>query len=71
MKLLVPSLLCGLAAALPANNNKTAEYEFVIIGSGPGGGTLAANLARAGHSVFLLEAGDDQGDTLLQRLPSL
>ncbi|KAH7273174.1 hypothetical protein B0J15DRAFT_509171 [Fusarium solani] len=70
MKLLVPSLLCGLAAALPANNNKTAEYEFVIIGSGPGGGTLAANLARAGHSVFLLEAGDDQGDTLLQRLPS-
>ncbi|KAI8671869.1 GMC-OxRdtase-N domain-containing protein [Fusarium keratoplasticum] len=70
MKLLVPSLLCGLAAALPTNNNKTAEYEFVIIGSGPGGGTLAANLARAGHSVFLLEAGDDQGDTLLQRLPS-
>jgi choline dehydrogenase len=31
----------------------------------------SANLARAGHSVFLLEAGDDQGDTLLQRLPSL
>lgn len=41
MKLLVPSLLCGLAAALPTNSNKTAEYEFVIIGSGPGGGTLA------------------------------
>lgn len=28
------------AAALPVAND-TAEYKFVIIGSGPGGGTLA------------------------------
>ncbi|KAL9115893.1 MAG: hypothetical protein Q9227_000261 [Pyrenula ochraceoflavens] len=38
------------------------EYEYIVVGSGPGGGPLAANLARAGHSVLLLEAGDDQGD---------
>jgi choline dehydrogenase len=43
-----------------AQNNTT--YEYIIVGSGPGGGPLAANLARAGHSVLLLEAGDDQGD---------
>ncbi|KAF7560563.1 hypothetical protein G7046_g3583 [Stylonectria norvegica] len=44
-------------------------YEYVIIGSGPGGGPLAANLARKGHSVLLLEAGEDNGDSLLQQLP--
>ncbi|KAI1815089.1 GMC oxidoreductase [Poronia punctata] len=35
------------------------EYDYVIVGSGPGGGPLAVNLAKAGYSVFLLEAGDD------------
>ncbi|PGH27764.1 hypothetical protein AJ80_00552 [Polytolypa hystricis UAMH7299] len=44
-------------------------YEYVIVGSGAGGGPLAANLARKGHSVLLLEAGADQGDSLLQRIP--
>jgi choline dehydrogenase len=34
-----------------------AEYEYVVVGSGAGGGPVAANLARAGRSVLLLEAG--------------
>ena len=32
---------------------------------------FSANLARAGHSVFLIEAGDDHGDSLLQRVPAM
>lgn len=34
------------------------SYDYIVIGSGPGGGTLASNLARANYSVLLLEAGD-------------
>jgi len=36
-----------------------ARHDFIVIGSGAGGGPLAANLAEAGFSVLLLEAGDD------------
>ena len=32
-------------------------YEFIVIGSGAGGGPIAMNLARAGFKVLLLEAG--------------
>ncbi|KAH0141897.1 hypothetical protein KCU67_g14274, partial [Aureobasidium melanogenum] len=36
-------------------------YEYVVVGSGAGGGPLAARLALAGHKTLLIEAGDDQG----------
>ncbi|MBK8173956.1 MAG: GMC family oxidoreductase [Rhodospirillales bacterium] len=35
----------------------SAPVEFIIVGSGAGGGPLACNLARAGHKVVLFEAG--------------
>jgi choline dehydrogenase-like flavoprotein len=35
------------------------EYEYIVVGSGAGGGTVAARLAEAGRSVLLLEAGGD------------
>jgi cation diffusion facilitator CzcD-associated flavoprotein CzcO len=42
-----------------ASVNET--YDYIVVGSGPGGGTLASNLAKAGASVLLVEAGDDEG----------
>jgi len=35
------------------------KYEYIVVGSGAGGGPLAANLAKSGHRVLLLEAGGD------------
>ncbi|KAJ9055446.1 hypothetical protein DSO57_1003943 [Entomophthora muscae] len=37
----------------------TAEYDYVVVGSGPGGGTLATELAMKGHKTLLIEAGPD------------
>ena len=38
-----------------------AEYDadYIVVGSGPGGGTVAARLAETGFTVLLLEAGGD------------
>jgi choline dehydrogenase len=44
-------------------------WDYVIVGSGAGGGTLAARLAEAGKRVFLLEAGTDPRSTEAARLP--
>jgi choline dehydrogenase len=44
-------------------------WDYVIVGSGAAGGTLAARLAEAGRRVFLLEAGGDPRANADARLP--
>ncbi len=34
-----------------------ADFDYIVIGSGAGGGPLAARLAEANHNVLLIEAG--------------
>ena len=45
------------------------EWDYVIVGSGAGGGTLAARLVEAGMRVFVLEAGGDPRASADERLP--
>src|SRR5438045_1852099 len=35
----------------------STDFDYIVIGSGAGGGPLAARLAEAGQQVLLLEAG--------------
>jgi choline dehydrogenase len=57
----------GPRCAPPADG----EYDFVVVGSGAGGGPLACNLARACHRVLLLEAGGDGGEPPDLAIPAL
>ena len=54
---------------MPMPDTESREWDYVIVGSGAGGGTLAARLVEAGMRVFLLEAGGDPRATDEQRLP--
>lgn len=46
-----------LSCAPPASGD---EFDYVIVGSGAGGGPLASRLALAGFRVLVLEAGGDE-----------
>jgi len=50
-------------------NDAGESWDYVIVGSGAGGGTLAARLAESGMRVFLLEAGVDHLQEQDPRLP--
>ncbi|CAI6342250.1 unnamed protein product [Periconia digitata] len=61
--------LVSCCSALAVRQVET--YDYVVVGSGPGGGPLSARLAIAGYKVLLIEAGDDQGTNLRYQIPAL
>src|SRR6516165_10247941 len=42
-----------------ARDPRTTPFDYIVVGSGAGGGPLAARLAEAGRRVLVLEAGAD------------
>ena len=76
------TLACLLAYASPAlslrqtgnpvytRGNETDTFDYIVIGSGPGGGPLAVNLAEAGYTVLLLEAGQNYTTKNSQAIPA-
>ncbi|KAK7218994.1 hypothetical protein V2G26_006997 [Clonostachys chloroleuca] len=69
MKASNSSLALCLLATASCSASANPEYDYVVIGSGAGGGPLAANLARHGYSVLLLEAGGDHVNSSLTTIP--
>ncbi|WNG14868.1 GMC family oxidoreductase [Cystobacter fuscus] len=77
LKLIALSGLGSTAGSLGCKNDDAPEgeetastFDYIVIGSGAGGGPVAARLAEAGFQVCVIEAGGDRGDNLNYQVPS-
>src|SRR5262245_29283761 len=46
------------------------KYDFIVVGSGAGGGPVAVRLAEAGYSVLILEAGGNKKEPYDYKVPA-
>ncbi|KAK6836406.1 hypothetical protein PG987_006901 [Apiospora arundinis] len=76
--LVISALFCKTTHGFPhagRSNNETSDaantYDYIVIGSGPGGGVVGSNLALAGHSVLLIEAGRNASDDISTEVAAL
>lgn len=51
-----------LLVVMPSSKLLDVETDYVVVGSGPGGASVARGLARSGRSVAILERGQDYRD---------
>ncbi|RDA88600.1 hypothetical protein CP532_5876 [Ophiocordyceps camponoti-leonardi (nom. inval.)] len=64
--------LCSRAGArFLTEVNPAFIYDYIVVGSGAGGATVAARLAEYGHSVLVVEAGEDLTKTYEFMTPGL
>lgn len=60
----------GVGRSATKASKEEAEFDYIVVGSGAGGGPLAVNLAKAGFRTLLLEAGSDQGKRAVYQVPA-
>ncbi len=65
-----PTPECADAKCDDADGLGEFDPEYIIIGSGAGGGPLAARLAEEGKRVLVIEAGEDDTDRLTYQVPA-
>ncbi|KAK4172904.1 putative GMC oxidoreductase [Triangularia setosa] len=69
------AVTAALVAAVPtfphtqSTRDVESKYDYVIVGSGAGGGPLACRLAMAGYKTLLLEAGGDANGNVNVSVP--
>ena len=63
-----PSAPRGITPYVPGQDGEVLSCDVVVVGSGAGGGTIAGELAAAGRSVVVLEAGGHHTEADFQQL---